>query len=584
VGRPTGRVFNSINRLREIGVFQGAECGEKRFCPDDPVDRATFAVWLVRLLDEGSGGPAAAPRRLVELEIAEPCSDRPAALCPGEQLSRAKLATLITRALDLPESEEIGFWDVDEDSDHREDIDRLVGSGLDDGCSELRFVPLHFCPDQLVSRGEMAKVLSEVLDHIEADGIIKVTPGSEPDNSIGLSVGFDEDRYAITVTWHNPDNRLGDVSHYILQWRPRWIGFNYQRYRVVDFKENGDYTMEFLPAVTSSELDLALSGDNTGYENYSTAIGNRIYYSGSHGVYSLRVVVAYGNDTDRQSATGETKVPIEDYVLHDLIESRVVAVYGDDLPWLVDTWRILNGPHGGVRVGEDNHHSGWGQITLTRRHIERLELLESQPIHWGKYGAVIHEMGHAYTVAQGIARNEAPKAIGWLYLYLLVQEFPELLNSNWFNCAPVEYYADLAEMSHYEILERNHPDKAWPFSDYRSWLGYWQSCGANDLSKEPGNNVGRDIEDIVDSVFINQTMPQWFYDNYQRDDSSIDLDKLWSDILRTAKVAGKPVAEIVYGLQSEFGGYCSIDEVRQLLGGDIESLETPWRDAGGCPD
>ena len=39
----------SVTRLRAAGVLDGTGCGEtgERFCPDEPVDRKTFAVWLV---------------------------------------------------------------------------------------------------------------------------------------------------------------------------------------------------------------------------------------------------------------------------------------------------------------------------------------------------------------------------------------------------------------------------------------------------------------------------------------------------------------------------------------------------------
>ena len=89
--------------------------------------------------------------------------------------------------------------------------------------------------------------------------------------------------------------------------------------------------------------------------------------------------------------------------------------------------------------------------------------------------------------------------------------------------------------------------------------------------------------DITKSVFINPKTPQWFYDRYQLRDKSINLDKLWSDIVG---IKGRSRSIIIYGLQNEFGGYCSElrDKVWQLQAGEIESLETPWRNAGSCPD
>ena len=38
---------DSITRLKVLGVFDGTECEGGNFCPDDPVDHATFSVWLM---------------------------------------------------------------------------------------------------------------------------------------------------------------------------------------------------------------------------------------------------------------------------------------------------------------------------------------------------------------------------------------------------------------------------------------------------------------------------------------------------------------------------------------------------------
>ena len=39
-----------VAALAETGVFAGTECDDG-FCPDDPIDRKTMAVWVVRVLD-----------------------------------------------------------------------------------------------------------------------------------------------------------------------------------------------------------------------------------------------------------------------------------------------------------------------------------------------------------------------------------------------------------------------------------------------------------------------------------------------------------------------------------------------------
>ncbi len=41
-----------VNALAAEGIVEGTECGEGRFCPDDPILRSTMAVWVVRALGE----------------------------------------------------------------------------------------------------------------------------------------------------------------------------------------------------------------------------------------------------------------------------------------------------------------------------------------------------------------------------------------------------------------------------------------------------------------------------------------------------------------------------------------------------
>ena len=64
---PEGAFFSDpVSELAEEGVFEGTECDEdgSRFCPDDPIDRKTMAVWTVRVLD--GRNPFAVPRDQVQ--------------------------------------------------------------------------------------------------------------------------------------------------------------------------------------------------------------------------------------------------------------------------------------------------------------------------------------------------------------------------------------------------------------------------------------------------------------------------------------------------------------------------------------
>ena len=41
----------NIDALDSSGVFDGTECGARKFCPTKPANRWTVAVWIVRVID-----------------------------------------------------------------------------------------------------------------------------------------------------------------------------------------------------------------------------------------------------------------------------------------------------------------------------------------------------------------------------------------------------------------------------------------------------------------------------------------------------------------------------------------------------
>lgn len=70
------------------------------------------------------------------------------------------MATFLVRALDLRRTTPTRFTDVDPGSFHARDIAALYRAGITSGCSSR---PLRFCPDQPVTRAEMATFLTRAL-------------------------------------------------------------------------------------------------------------------------------------------------------------------------------------------------------------------------------------------------------------------------------------------------------------------------------------------------------------------------------------------------------------------------------------
>jgi hypothetical protein len=76
--------------------------------------------------------------------------------CPDEAVTRAQMASFLARALDLPLAAAGAFSDVG-DSEHAGDIARLAGAGITKGCNPPDND--RFCPEEPVTRAQMASLL-----------------------------------------------------------------------------------------------------------------------------------------------------------------------------------------------------------------------------------------------------------------------------------------------------------------------------------------------------------------------------------------------------------------------------------------
>ena len=154
--------YGEILWLASAGVTTGCNAAGTAFCPDDPVTRAQMATFLIRALDDGPSttnffddDDASVHEQningLANAEITFGCGDR--VFCPDEPVTRAQMASFLVRALDLTQAGGDQFSD-DDGSVHEANIDRLAHSGITLGCGSGRF-----CPDDLVTRGQMAAFL-----------------------------------------------------------------------------------------------------------------------------------------------------------------------------------------------------------------------------------------------------------------------------------------------------------------------------------------------------------------------------------------------------------------------------------------
>ncbi|MCY4422412.1 MAG: S-layer homology domain-containing protein [Acidimicrobiaceae bacterium] len=183
----------AIEALAAKGLFEGTLCGDDEFCPTEPIERSTMAVWLLRALEETEWPEPRAPRfadvaaehpwaghieRLAQLNITVGCRTQPLRFCPQGSVTRAQMASFLARAFDLEAAEPAGFADLDPDSSHNANIDALAASGITAGCADD---PLRYCPQRPVTRAEMATFLARALDRSQdAPPTAPVDPQATP--------------------------------------------------------------------------------------------------------------------------------------------------------------------------------------------------------------------------------------------------------------------------------------------------------------------------------------------------------------------------------------------------------------------
>ncbi|MEA2000872.1 MAG: S-layer homology domain-containing protein [Actinomycetota bacterium] len=144
------------------------------FCPDRNVTRGEMAAFLVRGLglsaagsvdftDDNSSIFEADIEKLATAGITKGCNP-PAntQFCPNSTVSRGQMAAFLVRALGLTASDSgIDFTD-DNDSIFESDIEKLATAGITKGCNPP--ANTRFCPDNTLTRAEMATFLTRALD------------------------------------------------------------------------------------------------------------------------------------------------------------------------------------------------------------------------------------------------------------------------------------------------------------------------------------------------------------------------------------------------------------------------------------
>ena len=164
---------NGIEAVAAAGITVGCNPpANDRYCPDRDVTRAQAATFLARaraLPDDGNdyfdddnghtleGGINRVAAAGITQGCNPPANDR---FCPDRSLTRAQMATFLVRALDIPHSSTDFFTDDDGHVLERA-VNALAEAGITQGCNPP--ANNHFCPNQTVSRAQMATFLTRAL-------------------------------------------------------------------------------------------------------------------------------------------------------------------------------------------------------------------------------------------------------------------------------------------------------------------------------------------------------------------------------------------------------------------------------------
>ncbi|MFL6258151.1 MAG: ELWxxDGT repeat protein [Thermoanaerobaculia bacterium] len=166
---PNYWAWRFIEALAASGVTGG--CGGGDFCPGAYVNRAQMAIFV--LTARGTAPPPATGTRFDDVPpgywagpwieelaregVVSGCSANPPLYCPDNLLTRAEMAVLLTLAQGEtpPPATGTRFADVPADYWAARFIEQLAADGVTSGCGGG-----NYCPDQPITRGEMAVFLA----------------------------------------------------------------------------------------------------------------------------------------------------------------------------------------------------------------------------------------------------------------------------------------------------------------------------------------------------------------------------------------------------------------------------------------
>jgi hypothetical protein len=155
-----------LEELYARSIFLG--CGDRLSCAAESITRAEMAALLQRSLGLPSGPDAFddddgfAEASINALSAAKiALGCTPTRFCPDDPVTRGQMAAFLTRAFKYRDGAGADLFSDDDQSVFQTDIDRLATAGVTKGCNP----PTNdaYCPEAAVTRGQMATFLRRAL-------------------------------------------------------------------------------------------------------------------------------------------------------------------------------------------------------------------------------------------------------------------------------------------------------------------------------------------------------------------------------------------------------------------------------------
>jgi hypothetical protein len=240
-----------IEAIAAAGVTQG--CDDGRYCPSSTVTRGQMATFIARALslpaatsdlftDDNGTTHEASINALAAAGITQGCGS--GVFCPNDPVTRAQMASFLSRALNLLEPTKDYFTD-DGGTTHEDAINAMAESQITLGCGGTSY-----CPNTPVPRDQMASFLGrglglvpgtrtllasyyQMLEYTNTDGdvIEYIDPDRMKYLPRGAAAGIDVELYADLNEWNS--DLIDDIGNYagwdLLITDPNWPHYQMTR-------------------------------------------------------------------------------------------------------------------------------------------------------------------------------------------------------------------------------------------------------------------------------------------------------------------------------------------------------------------